>query len=206
MANFCTLCGYNDINIKQVYDTYFKPIPQLKETIKTLGANYYSSNLGGTCEHCGISSIGINSKFEVFAGFNNVKPQLKIGEINEETLEITIFDNLPEYKEQREFKEKRMKPIVENITSSPSPQHQEPNNLRNTLENSLNLSDPQIETLYHKWLAEDMSDVGLCEILLFQLMEKHKVDKGSEYNHEFKNIVLRYGKTKKDVIGKKKTN
>ena len=203
MAKFCTLCGYEDINIKQVYDTYFKTIPTLKQTIETLGVNYYSSNLGGTCEHCGISSIGINSNFEVFAGFGNVKPQLKIGEINKETLEITIFDNLPEYEDQREFNKKKVKPVVENIQITPNSQQQKPLNLRNMIEDSLDLNDVQIEVLYHKWLGEDMTDVGLCEILLFQLMMKYKEEKGSDYKNEFQNIILRYGKTKKDVIRKK---
>ena len=188
MAKFCTLCGYDDIDLKNVYNTYFKSVEKLKETIEALGTNYYSSSVGGTCDHCGLSSLAINNKFEVFGGFVNNKPALKIGEINKETLEITIFDNLPEYEEQRNFKKKSVKP------PSPTPK---PNDLRNTLENSIELSDPKIEELYTKWIAEDMGDVGLCEILLYQLIEKTKKEKGDDYNGEFNNIVLRYGKTRK---------
>lgn len=185
MTKFCTLCGHTDIDLKNVYNTYFKSIEKLKETIEALGTNYYTSNIGETCDHCGLSSLAINYKFEVFGAFANNKPALKIGEINKETLEITIFDDLPEYEEQRKFRKKSVKP--------PS----KPNNLRNILENSLDLSDPKIEKLYTKWIGEDMGDVGLCEILLYQLIEKTKKEKGNEYTGDFNNIVLRYGKTRK---------
>jgi len=62
------------------------------------------------------------------------------------------------------------------------------------IEYLLNMQDPEIRSLYMSWDKGDCSEVGLCEILLYQLIKKHKEDNGANYDTDYDQIKLRYGK------------
>jgi hypothetical protein len=61
------------------------------------------------------------------------------------------------------------------------------------IEKLLNLGDPEIKSLWMKWDKGDCSDVGLCEILLYQLIKEHKEENGNYYDTDYDQIILRYG-------------
>ena len=67
---------------------------------------------------------------------------------------------------------------------------------RKTLENLLNLEDEEIKQLWMRWDKGDCSEVGLCEILLYQTIKEHKKANGEYYDRDYNEIVLRYGQTK----------
>lgn len=60
------------------------------------------------------------------------------------------------------------------------------------LENLIDLSDDEIKSDYYSWDKGDCSEIGLCEILLKQLIKSHKVDNGDYYDTDYDNIKLRY--------------
>jgi hypothetical protein len=45
---------------------------------------------------------------------------------------------------------------------------------------------------YMGWDKGDCSEVGLCEILLDQLIRKHKEENGEWYDRDYDEIKLRY--------------
>ena len=50
--------------------------------------------------------------------------------------------------------------------------------MRDKIEELLDMSDPMTKSHYMIWDSGDCSEVGLCEILLDQLIRKHKKDNG----------------------------
>ena len=64
--------------------------------------------------------------------------------------------------------------------------------MKNEIEKLLNLDNPEIYQLYMKWDKGDCSEVGLCEILLRQLINKHKEENGIHYDMDYDEIKLRY--------------
>jgi len=64
-------------------------------------------------------------------------------------------------------------------------------NRKNTIESFLNLKDPEIDMLYRSWDKGDCSEVGLCEILLYQIIKEHKEENGVYYDTDYDQIVLR---------------
>ena len=54
------------------------------------------------------------------------------------------------------------------------------------------MSDPMTKSHYMIWDSGDCSEVGLCEILLDQLIRKHKKDNGEYYDTDYDQIKLRY--------------
>jgi hypothetical protein len=66
--------------------------------------------------------------------------------------------------------------------------------MKDKIEELLNLEDPEIKSLYNSWDKGDCSDVGLCEILLYQLIKEHKESNGEFYDKDYDQIQLRYGK------------
>jgi len=60
------------------------------------------------------------------------------------------------------------------------------------IKNLLNLENPEIWQLYLKWDKGDCSEVGLCEILLRQLINKHKDENGINSDTDYDEIKLRY--------------
>jgi len=65
---------------------------------------------------------------------------------------------------------------------------------RDRLESLLNFKDPEILELFWSWDKGDCSEVGLCEILLYQLIKEHKEKNGAYYDTDYDQIKLRYGK------------
>jgi hypothetical protein len=68
------------------------------------------------------------------------------------------------------------------------------NNLdrKNMIESLINLDDPEIKTMYMRWDKGDCSEIGLCEILLAQLIREHKNENGVYYDTDYDEIKLRY--------------
>ena len=60
------------------------------------------------------------------------------------------------------------------------------------LEALLNLEDPITKQHWMAWDKGDCSDVGLCEILLAQLIREHKSENGHYYDTDYDQIKLRY--------------
>lgn len=60
------------------------------------------------------------------------------------------------------------------------------------IESLIDLSDVEIKSDYYSWDKGDCSEIGLCEILLKQLIKCHKVGNGNYYNTDYDNIKLRY--------------
>jgi len=61
-----------------------------------------------------------------------------------------------------------------------------------TLGSLINLEDPDIKQLYNAWDKGDCSEVGLCEILLAQIISEHRVKNGSHSDSDYDEIKLRY--------------
>ena len=92
MADFCSLCGYDDINIEEIYNKYFKPTVT-REQIESLEDDHYiQGSVGGICESCGISGFGSDKNFDVWGFYWSEKEPSKriIGHINKETMDLTI--------------------------------------------------------------------------------------------------------------------
>lgn len=64
---------------------------------------------------------------------------------------------------------------------------------KNQIEAMLDLQDEEIKSMYNKWDKGDCSEIGLCEILLFQLIKEHKTQNGQYYDMDYDKIKLRYG-------------
>ena len=62
------------------------------------------------------------------------------------------------------------------------------------IENLIDLADAEIKSLYMRWDKGDCSEVGLCEILLYQIIKEHKLQNGEFYDTDYDIIKLRYGK------------
>lgn len=62
----------------------------------------------------------------------------------------------------------------------------------NKIESLLDMEDPITKRNYMSWDKGDCSEVGLCEVLLSQLIRKHKQENGEWYNRDFDAIKLRY--------------
>ena len=60
------------------------------------------------------------------------------------------------------------------------------------IESMLNMNDPITKQHYMTWDKGDCSEVGLCEILLLQLIREHKQENGHYYETDYDNIKLRY--------------
>ena len=65
-------------------------------------------------------------------------------------------------------------------------------NNRDQIESLLNMEDPITKLHYMSWDKGDCSEVGLCEILLAQLIRAHKQENGEWYNTDYDEIKLRY--------------
>jgi hypothetical protein len=65
-------------------------------------------------------------------------------------------------------------------------------NKRNTIESMLDMDDPITKKNYMSWDKGDCSEVGLCEILLSQLIRQHKQENGYWYDRDYDQIKLRY--------------
>ena len=65
-------------------------------------------------------------------------------------------------------------------------------NKRDQIESLLNMEDPITKQHWMGWDKGDCSEVGLCEILLAQLIREHKQENGVWYNTDYDEIKLRY--------------
>lgn len=65
-------------------------------------------------------------------------------------------------------------------------------NKGNQIESLLNMDDPITKQNWMSWDKKDCSEVGLCEILLSQLIREHKQENGEWYNTDYDEIKLRY--------------
>lgn len=90
MADFCSLCGYKDIDINDLYERHIKST--LLEDIEELDSDgkFISVNVGGICEHCGIVAFGVNNKLEVWGGYYEGNSR-QLGYIDE-TLNLIISE------------------------------------------------------------------------------------------------------------------
>jgi hypothetical protein len=66
------------------------------------------------------------------------------------------------------------------------------NKRREQIESLLNMEDPITKRNYMSWDKGDCSEVGLCEILLSQLIREHKHETGEWYNRDYDEIKVRY--------------
>ena len=62
---------------------------------------------------------------------------------------------------------------------------------REIIEDLINLDDPEIKTIYRRWDKGDCSEVGLIEILLYQVIKEHKQENGEYYDTDYDQIKLR---------------
>lgn len=65
-------------------------------------------------------------------------------------------------------------------------------NRKDAIESLLNMDDPITKQNWMSWDKKDCSEVGLCEILLSQLIREHKQENGEWYNTDYDEIKLRY--------------
>jgi hypothetical protein len=63
------------------------------------------------------------------------------------------------------------------------------------IERLLDLNDPEIMSMYRSWDMGDCSLIGLIEILLLQVIKKHKQENGCYYDTDYDRIKLRYSLT-----------
>lgn len=90
MADFCTLCGYGDINLFKLYNDKMKrelvkEMPTLKD-----GSFLYASVDAICCETCGLVGIGIDNKYQVTGNFDETETNHIIGHVDPETLELVL--------------------------------------------------------------------------------------------------------------------
>ena len=62
---------------------------------------------------------------------------------------------------------------------------------REKIESMLDMNDPITKQHYMFWDKGDCSEVGLCEILLSQLIREHKKENGHYYDRDYDEIKLR---------------
>lgn len=60
------------------------------------------------------------------------------------------------------------------------------------IESLLNMDDPITKQEWMRWDKGDYSEVGLCEILLAQIIREHKQENGVWYDTDYDQIKLRY--------------
>jgi hypothetical protein len=65
-------------------------------------------------------------------------------------------------------------------------------NKRDMIESMLNMEDPITKQHWMSWDKGDCSEIGLCEILLAQLIREHKEEHGLYYETDYDKITLRY--------------
>ena len=65
-------------------------------------------------------------------------------------------------------------------------------NRKNQIESLPNMEDPITKSHYMRWDKGDCSEIGLCEILISQLIREHKNENGEWYDRDFDQIKLRY--------------
>ena len=65
-------------------------------------------------------------------------------------------------------------------------------NRRDRIEFLLNTEDPITQKNLRSWDKGDCSEIGLCEILLAQLIREHKQSNGEWSNTDYNSIKLRY--------------
>lgn len=120
MADFCSLCGYGDIDIQDLYNRLIRPT--LKDDIKLLTSDQHiiRVNVSGVCEHCGLVSFGINNKYEAIGHYWSNEPH-QFGYVDPETFELIIDEDDPMYvdvrlrmKKEIEIMEKYFKVYNEN--------------------------------------------------------------------------------------------
>ena len=63
-------------------------------------------------------------------------------------------------------------------------------NRREIIESLLDLNDEEIRQEYYRWDKGDCSEVGLCEILLYQLIKEHKKQNGIYSETDYEQIKL----------------
>jgi hypothetical protein len=115
MADFCSLCGYADIDIVDIYNRIIRP--DLKEKMKELVTDdlLIGVNVSGVCEHCGIVSFGINNKYDVLGYYFGETGLHKFGHVDEETLDLIIDKDDPKYNDIREQAEYEYECILRDI-------------------------------------------------------------------------------------------
>jgi len=59
------------------------------------------------------------------------------------------------------------------------------------IESIIDLDEPEASKDYAMWDNGDCSEIGLCEILLKQLIKEHKEENGEYYDRDIDNIKLR---------------
>ena len=60
------------------------------------------------------------------------------------------------------------------------------------IESIIDLDEPEASKDYAMWDNGDCSEIGLCEILLKQLIREHKNKNKEYYNTDYDKIILRY--------------
>lgn len=98
MAEFCSLCGYGDINIEELYDKHIRS--RLLRGINMLDKDHFVSVGVGVCERCGLVSFGVDNQYDVYGvycGKGDQGERDKIGKVDKETLELEIFEDNPRY-------------------------------------------------------------------------------------------------------------
>jgi hypothetical protein len=63
---------------------------------------------------------------------------------------------------------------------------------REKIESLLNFDDPITMDHYRVWDKGDCSEIGLCEILLAQMIREHKNENDENYDTDYDQIQLRY--------------
>jgi hypothetical protein len=63
-------------------------------------------------------------------------------------------------------------------------------NKRDIIESMLNMEDPITKQHWMSWDKGDCSEIGLCEILLAQLIREHKEEHGIYYDHNISHVLL----------------
>ena len=92
MADFCNLCGYNDIHVDEIYEKHIRPFFSLEMAEGLRDDEFFSCGIGGICEHCGLIAVGVDNKFN-FLGVFIEAPKRTIGHINKETFDLTLDED-----------------------------------------------------------------------------------------------------------------
>ena len=90
MADFCTLCGYADINVEKIYEQHIRPVFSLEMAESLSDSEMFSCGVGGVCEHCGLLHVGVDNNFNLRGIFFD-KPSQIIGRIDRETFNLTML-------------------------------------------------------------------------------------------------------------------
>jgi hypothetical protein len=64
--------------------------------------------------------------------------------------------------------------------------------MKDKIEELLDMSDPMTKSHYMIWDSSNCSEIRLCEILLDQLIRKHKKDNGEYYDTDYDQIKLSF--------------